>query len=632
MKKFIVRIARLYAPFKKRLLVSLSLLMTIELVSLAMPYVYGRLVNAASGHKLAGVALFSFGCLAVFLTSRGVDWIRDKFTLALELDTNLHVSNQTISKILEYSVGQHHNENSGIKQQVINRGERAIQEATSRILFDLAPMVLGSIITIIILLAYNPTIGLITLLGAVIYITVIRQANSKFIKQIRLIRKKNRATGKIYNELVRNVELVKLNAQEAKAQGEYSVALKDSNTFETNTWLAVIRYWFTSGLIVTFTMIVVYFVCGAMVCYDAISIGAMVACIGWANPVLSRVTQAGNIQRAIMGWRADIERYFVMMDIPCDIIVMENPVRPDRYLGRIVFENVSFTYPRRKTQVAKDKDHIVDIDGDGDDGEDSGKKKPGESEKEVDPAIEEVSFTLEQGGRYAVVGESGSGKSTIRHLMLRSYDPQKGRILIDGIDLRTLDLRHYLEHVGVVDQDVLLFDRSLRDNIVWARDDKLPVLTEPQLLDICQQACIDRFFCRLEHGLETEIGERGVKLSGGERQRVGIARALAKHPSILVFDEATSHLDSVNEADITESIEKASVGRTTIIIAHRLSTILSADKILVLDKGKLVGIGTHQELYAGCDKYKALVGNQIMALEKLHFGLVGSGGAKIAQP
>ena len=223
-------------------------------------------------------------------------------------------------------------------------------------------------------------------------------------------------------------------------------------------------------------------------------------------------------------------------------------------------------------------------------------------------------FTIEAGETVAFVGESGAGKSTVVHALIRAQDPEEGQIIIDGNDLRVLDLKRFREAIGIVNQQVSLFDHTLRYNITYGLNGRAAKVTDAELDKIAEMSCVNRFFSRLEKGYDTIIGERGVKLSGGECQRVGIARALIKNPDILIFDEATSNLDSENEALIRKSIEKASKGRTTIIIAHRFSTISNADKIIVLSKGEVAGIGTHDELMQNCEPYRRLIQNQVSML------------------
>jgi ATP-binding cassette subfamily B protein len=223
-----------------------------------------------------------------------------------------------------------------------------------------------------------------------------------------------------------------------------------------------------------------------------------------------------------------------------------------------------------------------------------------------------VSFRIKAGETVAIVGHSGAGKSTIITLLLRGYDPKSGRVVIDGRDLRELELRSYLEQVGYVEQQVELFDESLSMNIFFGVPDAKRTDAEARLESVLKASRIDQFLPRLgEKGLDTIIGERGVRLSGGERQRVGIARALIKDPRVLIFDEATSSLDSENEALIHEAIHEALKGRTGIIIAHRLSTVRDADNIIVMKEGRVLGTGKHRTLLSTVPTYRSLVEHQL---------------------
>ncbi|MCL0039782.1 ABC transporter transmembrane domain-containing protein [Nitrospinaceae bacterium] len=227
------------------------------------------------------------------------------------------------------------------------------------------------------------------------------------------------------------------------------------------------------------------------------------------------------------------------------------------------------------------------------------------------PVLNRVSFDIHPGKTVALIGPSGAGKSTTVQLLLRFFDPQSGKIQIDGDDLKSLDLESYLSQVALVPQETLLFGGTIRENILYGKLDA----TDTEMIEASKSANAHEFIVEFSNGYDTLVGEKGTKLSGGERQRIAIARALLKNPKVLVLDEATSALDNQSEMLIQEALEKLMVGRTTFIIAHRLSTVHNADKIIVMDKGSVVESGTHKELMSNEGLYHHLYTMRLIEAE-----------------
>lgn len=305
---------------------------------------------------------------------------------------------------------------------------------------------------------------------------------------------------------------------------------------------------------------------GWKVMQGELSVGVLIAFVALVARLFMPVTQLLNVQVDIAGSIALFERIFEYLDLPREIENKPDAIDLDNVKGRIVFDGVDFAY------------------------------------EEDAKILKQLSFTAEPGEVVAIVGPSGAGKTSIAYLLLRLYEPQVGRITIDGHDLRDVTLESIGRHIGFVSQETNLFRTSLRENLRYAKEDA----TDDELMAALDAANIGQVVREMPRGLETRVGERGYRLSGGEKQRVAIARLILKNPEVLILDEATSALDTQSERSIQDALDTLMEGRTSFVIAHRLSTILKADKILVIDDGRLVDAGTHSELLARGGLYKRL--------------------------
>ncbi|MBP5363606.1 MAG: ABC transporter ATP-binding protein [Ruminococcus sp.] len=301
-----------------------------------------------------------------------------------------------------------------------------------------------------------------------------------------------------------------------------------------------------------------------------ITVGQISVLVALLGKMYMPVNQLLNIQVDWIRSMAMFTRIFDYYDMKPEIENAPDAIRPASADGEVEFRNVRFYY---------------------------------DPEREI---LHDISFTLNKGKCIAIVGPSGSGKSTLINLIPRFYDVIDGSVFFDGKDVRSLDLGFLRENIGIVSQETYLFNGTIRENLLYAKPDA----TEEELIEACKNANIYDFIEKQETGLDTVVGNRGLKLSGGEKQRISIARILLKDPALMIFDEATSALDSISEQKIQDAIEPLIESRTSILIAHRLSTILAADEILVIKDGEIAERGTHQELVGAGGVYTQLYETQ----------------------
>ena len=356
-------------------------------------------------------------------------------------------------------------------------------------------------------------------------------------------------------------------------------------------------------LVASMVTAVVYGLGGAMVIHGAFELGTLVAISQLLGRVYGPIGSLSNVQVQVMTALVSFDRVFEVLDL--EPLIKEKPDAvplPRTLPGTdeapdIRFEDVTFRYPTAAEVSLASLESIA--------------LKTPERTDAVQGVLHDVSFTVPAGELTALVGPSGAGKTTITALVSRMYDPNDGAVLIGGHDLRDVTLDSLHDAVGVVTQDAHLFHDTIRANLLYAR----PSATEAELVEACEAAQIWDLVAVLPDGLDTIVGDRGYRLSGGEKQRVALARLLLKAPSIVVLDEATAHLDSESEAAVQQALSAALRGRTSLVIAHRLSTVREADQILVIDAGRVVERGTHEDLLADGGLYAELYHTQFKGQE-----------------
>jgi ATP-binding cassette, subfamily B, bacterial len=328
---------------------------------------------------------------------------------------------------------------------------------------------------------------------------------------------------------------------------------------------------------------------GILAVHGALDVGTVVALTAYLSRLYGPLTSLSNINVDIMTALVSFERVFEVLDLPPMIAEKPDAVVIPRGPARVQFEHVGFSYPTAEEVSLASLESVATLD-----------------RTQTDPVLFDVSFEINPGELVALVGPSGAGKTTLSHLVPRLYDVRSGSVRIHGIDVRDATLDSLREAIGMVTQDAHMFHESIRSNLLYARPDA----SDDELTEALRGAQILPLVESLPDGLDTLVGDRGYRLSGGEKQRLAIARLLLKAPDIVVLDEATAHLDSESELAVQDALRTALTGRTSLVIAHRLSTVRDADQILVVDAGRIVERGGHDELLAAGGLYSELYKTQ----------------------
>ncbi len=405
-----------------------------------------------------------------------------------------------------------------------------------------------------------------------------------------LIQERLGALNTILQENIAGARVVRAFAAEGHEAQRYSKANNDLLT----VWLGVIKLFASSFPLVFFLAnvgtLIVFWIGGHMVIDGSLTVGQLVAFNAYLAMLLMPLFLLGGISAMVSRAGASAERVFEVIDAEVEVQDRPGAHKLGSIQGYVEFEDVHFRYVGSEREVLKG-----------------------------------VSFAAEPGQKVAILGRTGSGKSTIINLIPRFYDVTSGRVTIDGHDVRDVTLESLRKRIGMVLQDPVLFSGSVRDNIAYGR----PEASDAEVERAARAAQAEEFLKELPDGLDTNIGERGVRLSGGQKQRVAIARAVLVDPRILVFDDSTSAVDTETEQRIHEALEGLRAGRTSFVIAQRISTVLTADLILVLEEGRIVASGTHDTLLATSPLYAEIVASQLVedaAAVSLTLGQLADGG------
>lgn len=562
-----LRLLKYCTPYIGRLAAALSCMLVASILSIVPPWLLKNVVDDVLIKKqmdilnmlaLGVIAIYTLKAIFSYIHMYLMTWVGQKVVIDIRLE--LYDCTQRLSMTTLYS------KRSGEFLSRITNDVATLQNILANVVVELVVQGTTFVGIICFLFFINWKLMMITFIVLPVAVLAIDRAASKLRVVGITIQERLAMVAAIAQEALSSIRIVRSFATEEE---EYERFEQESRKHFKALMKGTQIRGALEGLVELILVIALAFILwmgGRDVVAGRLTAGQLLSFLTYIGLLVQPIRVLSRVISNIQQGTASADRVFEILDEQNEVPLPKNPVIHKNMTGKIEFENVSFSYNRGKNVICN------------------------------------LNLEISPGEKVAIVGPTGAGKSTIADLILRFYDPQAGRVLIDGIDLKTLDLKTYRRQIGVVPQDPVLMKGTLAYNIGYG----YPGVTGEDLVKAAKIAGIYDFISSLPKAFDTEVGERGVTLSGGQRQRIAIARAVVRDPRILIMDEATSSLDAIVEHQVQDAMRAATVGRTSIVIAHRLSTIRDSDRIIVLSGGCIAEQGTHEELISRNGHYRAL--------------------------